>query len=156
MDHFGSVETCQSTTSVRPGVRCLGKRNTPACSNHLANQVELPALPTELYADSGALLGHASMSGVKAVSYDKIGTIQRRLACPCARMTRTNRERITFLNGLLSLVAEHSLCKRKVGGSTPPVGLFFDDSTTSSRHSSFRLVSERSSVQIRPVASPKE
>ena len=23
---------------------------------------------------------------------------------------------------LLSLVAEHSLCKRKVGGSTPPVG----------------------------------
>ena len=32
---------------------------------------------------------------------------------------------IYFLNGLLSLVAEHSLCKRKVGGSIPPVGSFF-------------------------------
>ncbi len=26
--------------------------------------------------------------------FDKIGTIQKRLACPCARMTRTNREMI--------------------------------------------------------------
>ena len=26
---------------------------------------------------------------------------------------------------LLSLVVEHSLCKRKVGGSIPPVGCFF-------------------------------
>jgi hypothetical protein len=26
---------------------------------------------------------------------------------------------------LLSLVVEHSLCKRKVGGSIPPVGYFF-------------------------------
>ncbi len=32
----------------------------------------------------------------------------------------------TFLQlSLLSLVAEHSLCKRKVGGSIPPVGSFF-------------------------------
>ena len=29
----------------------------------------------------------------------------------------------THMAGLLSLVVEHSLCKRKVGGSIPPVGL---------------------------------
>jgi hypothetical protein len=29
-----------------------------------------------------------------------------------------------LLTGLLSLVVEHSLCKRKVGGSIPPVGFF--------------------------------
>ena len=28
-------------------------------------------------------------------------------------------------SSLLSLVVEHSLCKRKVGGSIPPVGLVF-------------------------------
>ena len=30
----------------------------------------------------------------------------------------------THMAGLLSLVVEHSLCKRKVGGSIPPVGFF--------------------------------
>ena len=59
------------------------------------------------------------VSGVKAVSYDKIGTIQRRLAWP------RHAQIALFSNGLLSLVAEHSLCKRKVGGSTPPLAFFF-------------------------------
>ena len=35
----------------------------------------------------------------------------------------TTRTRCPY-KSLLSLVAEHSLCKRKVGGSTPPVGCF--------------------------------
>ena len=37
--------------------------------------------------------------------------------------------------GLLSLVVEHSLCKRKVGGSIPPVGLiFFAETKQNKKH----------------------
>lgn len=34
---------------------------------------------------------------------------------------------------LLSLVVEHSLCKRKVGGSIPPVGFLFSTTTQAGR-----------------------
>ena len=51
-------------------------------SRSRTSDLEISIASSYSYADSGALLGHASMSGVKAVSYDKIGTIQRRLAWP--------------------------------------------------------------------------
>ena len=50
--------------------------------------------------------------------------------------------------GTHSLVVEHSLCKRKVGGSTPPVGSFFE------RHSSLGVehsLSKRKVVGSNPA-----